>query len=100
VTAIRKSEDGAAGYGPHLSVADVKLLAMVAAEQKRTSERNRLLIKTLFDGALRCSESISIRPADIQQDNNGWSVSILGSQAFRIVTEALKKAGVPTYGGH
>lgn len=107
VSAIRRGEDGAADYVPHLSIADVRLIAMVARRQKLHGERNSLLIKLLFDGALRCSEAIGVRPCDLVPDDrmvvamvvgdgaqggigggrvdgdgdrsgNGWAVSIMG----------------------
>ena len=54
VSAIRRAEDGAADYVPHVSADQVKLIAAAAASQnKRLGERNGLLIKFLFDGCLR-----------------------------------------------
>jgi len=130
--AIRRAEAGGADYVVHLSIDQVKQLSE-AAGQSRHGERNRLLVQLLFDGCLRCSEAISIRPCDIVQDYTGWTVKVKGkgnkmalvaisptlaaqlqayayrqkldendqifqitrSQAFRIVTTAFDRAGIP-----
>ena len=67
VTAIQRGEAGAADYVCHLTPGQVKLLAIIAARNRRHGERNGLLIKVLFDGALRVSEALGIRPCDLQQ---------------------------------
>lgn len=134
VSAIRRAEDGAADYVPHVSPDQVKLIAAAAINQnKRLGERNGLLIKFLFDGCLRVSEALGVRPVDLQRTLDGWSVKVIGkgnkpgvvaisasiaaevqsycyrarigesepifsvsrAQAFRIVTEAFDKAGIP-----
>lgn len=77
VSAIQRSEAGAADYVPHLSLADIRLMVEVTSQQKRFGERNGLLIKTLYDGTLRCSEGIGARPCDIARDSGGWAVSIM-----------------------
>ena len=61
----------------HLNLDQVRRLAE-AAGQSRHGERDRLLVQLLFDGCLRCSEAISIKPGDIVQDNTGWTVKIKG----------------------
>ena len=55
VSAIQRAEAGAADYVPHVSAGQVKLMAVVASQNKRHGERNALLIKFLFDGCLRVS---------------------------------------------
>ena len=70
--AVRRAEAGAADYVPHLTLADIRALG------ERVKERDRLLIELLFDGCLRCSEAILIRPKDILESTNGWQVRILG----------------------
>jgi len=133
VAAIQRTEAGAADYVPHVSVGQVKLMAVVAGKNKRHGERNALLIKFLFDGCLRVSEALAVRPCDIQRTPDGWTLKIIGkgnkpgvvaisasiaaelqsycyrfkivegerifpvsrSQAFRVVTEAFDKAGIP-----
>ncbi len=133
VSAIQRAEAGAADYVPHISSGQVKLMAVVAGQNSRHGERNALLIKFLFDGCLRVSEALGVRPVDLQRTPDGWTVKILGkgskpgvvaisasiaaelqsycyrarigeserifpvsrSQAFRVVTEAFNKAGIP-----
>ena len=133
VSAIQRAEAGAADYVPHVSASQVKLMAVVAGQNKRHGERNALLIKFLFDGCLRVSEALAVRPCDIQRTPDGWTVKVIGkgnkpgvvaisasiaaelqsycyrfkigegerifpvsrSQAFRVVTEAFDRAGIP-----
>ena len=81
LSTIQRSEAGAADYISHLSAGDVKLLATVASKNKLHGERDSLLIKTIFDAALRVSEALALRPCDIQQTTDGWLVHILGKGA-------------------
>jgi integrase len=99
VSAIRRAEAGAADYVPHLNPADIRLIITVAAQQKRNGERNSLLIKTLFDACLRCSEGISVCPSDIVRDGNGWSVSILGkgSKAGKVAISPSLASDIQSY---
>lgn len=78
VSAIQRAEAGAADYVPHVSAAQVKLMVIVAGRNKRHGERNGLLIKVLFDGALRVSEGLGLRPCDIEHTPDGWLLSIMG----------------------
>jgi len=41
-------------------------------------ERNKLLIRTLFDGCLRVSEAIQIKPGDLFQADGYWRVKVRG----------------------
>ena len=133
VTAIQRSEAESADYVAHISAGQIKLIAIVAGQNSRHSERNALLIKFLFDGCLRVSEALGVRPVDLQRTPDGWTVRVVGkgskpgvvaisasiaaelqsycyrakigesepmfpvsrSQAFRIVTGAFDKAGIP-----
>ncbi len=133
LSAIQRAEAGAADYVPHVTAGQVKLMAVVAGQNKRHGERNALLIKFLFDGCLRVSEALGVRPVDLQRTPDGWTARVLGkgskpglvaisasiaaelqsycyrakigegerifpvsrSQAFRIVTEAFDRAGIP-----
>lgn len=133
VSATRRAAVGAADYVPHVSADHVKLMAVVASQNKRHGERNALLIKFLFDGCLRVSEALAVMPDNLQRTPDGWTVRVIGkggkpgvvaisasiaaelhsycyrarigegeriftvsrSQAFRIVTEAFDKAGIP-----
>ena len=133
VSAIQRAEAGAVDYILHVSVGQVKLIALAAGENSRHGERNALLIKFLFDGCLRVSEALGVRPVDLQRTPDGWTARIMGkgskpgvvaisasiaaelqsycyrfkigegerifpvsrSQAFRVVTEAFDRAGIP-----
>lgn len=75
--AIRRAQATTGDYVFHLNIDQVKTLAGAAAAS-RHGERDRLLIQTLFDGCLRCSEAIGLRPNDILREDDGWSVRILG----------------------
>jgi integrase len=99
VSAIRRSEDGAADYVPHISPGDMRLIVTVEAQQKQHGERNSLLEKLLYDGALRCSEGIGVRPCDISRDINGWVVSIMGkgSKPGKVAISASLAAEIQSY---
>jgi integrase len=99
VSAIQKSADGAADYVPHISPGDIRLIVTVAGQQKRNGERNALLIKFLYDGALRCSEGIGIRPCDIARDSGGWAVSIMGkgTKPGKVAISASLAAEIQSY---
>jgi len=99
VSAIRRGEDGAADYVPHVTPGDIRLIVTVAGQQKRHGERNSLLIKLLFDGALRCSEAIGLRPCDLVRDGNGWVVSIMGkgSKPGKVAISASLAAEIQSY---
>ena len=76
--AIVRARAAEGGYVPHLGMAEVVAIAESAASFGRHRERDRLLVQTLFDGCLRVSEALRLRPRDIKQDPGGWRVEILG----------------------
>lgn len=78
VSAIQRAEAGAADYVPHVTAGQVKLMAVVAGQNSRHGERNALLIKFLFDGCLRVSEALGVRPIDLQRTPDGWTVRVVG----------------------
>ena len=77
-TAIRQTQKESAEPVPHLNVDAVRLLIDAARLAPLTGERNALLIASLFDGALRVSEALRLRPVDLVRTESGWSASILG----------------------
>ena len=77
VLAIRQSEALSGSYVAHLDIGQVKRLAEVAGES-RQGERDRLLVQLLFDGCLRCSEAISVRPGDITRYDTGRALKVKG----------------------
>ena len=78
--AIQRGTNYQADYVSHFNLETIKLILSVLGK-----ERDKLLVKVLFDGCFRCSEAISIRPADIIQDDTGWSIRILGKGNKRSV---------------
>lgn len=78
VSAIQKAEAEVADYIPHDSASKVKLMAIVVGQNEWNGERNAFLIKLLFDGRLRLSEALGVRPDDLQRTPDGWTVKILG----------------------
>jgi integrase/recombinase XerD len=78
VPAIRSGQDTQADYVSHLTPGDVRLMVIVAERDPRHGKRNAALITLLFDGALRVSEALGVRPIDIIQDNTGYAVRIMG----------------------
>ena len=75
--AVRRSEALSSDYVAHLDISQVKRLAD-AAGRSRQGERDRLLIQLLFDGCLRCSEAIGVRPCDIVRNNTGRALRVKG----------------------
>ena len=73
--AIRRTGAEAADYVYHLSLEQVRALAE-AAGTGRCGERDKLLVLLLFDGCLRCSEALNVRPSDLERGLNGWAVKI------------------------
>jgi integrase len=78
VSAIQRAEAGVADYVPHVSSAQVRSIAIVAGQNKRHGERNAIMIKFIFDGCLRVSEALGVRPIDLQRTSDGWTVKVMG----------------------
>jgi integrase len=78
VTAIARGRVAAGGYVPHLGLAEVRAMAEAVSKASRNGERDRLLILTLFDGCLRVSEGLGLRPKDLKRDSDGWHLEVLG----------------------
>ena len=75
--AIREAQQGAQAYVPHVDLSSIHRM-IEAAHASRYGERDGLLIAVLFDGCLRVSEALRLRPADLVRDDGGWSARILG----------------------
>ena len=59
---------------------------MAAAEQRGRGlkgMRDALLIQTLFDGALRVSEGLSLTPSDIVRTEGGYRLRVVGKTGYR-----------------
>ena len=78
--AIRDAESGSASFIPHLDLDAVLRLIQAATDtHPRTGERDGLLIALLFDGCLRVSEAIRLRPQDlIRTSAGGWVATVTG----------------------
>lgn len=82
---IQRSQAGSADFVSHLTIADVKLMAIVAAKtknpdgkQRQHGERTAALIRVIFDGCLRVSEALGLRPIDIQDTDSGVLLAVMG----------------------
>ena len=81
--ALRQAQDGAAESVPHLDAQAVRFLIEEARNAPQTGERNALLIATLYDGALRVSEALRLRPLDLVRSESGWAAQITGKGSKR-----------------
>ena len=81
--AIREAQQGAAETVPHLDAQAVRRLIEAARSASQTGERNALLIATLYDGALRVSEALRLRPMDLVRSETGWAAQIMGKGGKR-----------------
>ena len=62
--AVREGELAASAAIPHLDIPAVRRLIGAARTARQSGERNALLIATMFDGCLRVSEALGLRPVD------------------------------------
>jgi integrase/recombinase XerD len=76
VSAIARAKTSSGGYVPHLGMAEVRAVAAAAGSVGRNQQRDKLLILVLFDGCLRVSEALGLRPKDVKQDADGWHLEI------------------------
>jgi len=70
---------------PHWGLPEVQALAEAAREQGRGSKglRDALLVQVLFDGALRISEALGLRPVDIVRSTSGYRLKVQGKTGYR-----------------
>lgn len=71
--AIRRGQEYAADYVGHITLADVH--SIIAVLKK---DRDKLLVSLIYDGCLRVSEAVGIRPQDILQTPDGWQIRVTG----------------------
>ena len=88
-TARHAASAGNARPVPHWGINEVLALVEAARQRGRgrKGDRDALLIQTIFDGALRVSEALGIRPLDILRTDGGYRLLVDG------------KAGPPAGGG-
>jgi len=77
---IIRGQADTSDYVPHLTAGDIKLMVIVAGQNKRLQNgaRNAVLIKVLFDGCLRISEALGLRPCDIIKNADGYLLVVMG----------------------
>ena len=83
VLAVRDVQTGRAAYVPRLDLDAVQRLMDAGAEAPRAGMRDALLVATLFDGCLRVTEVLGLRPVDLRRSGHGWSAWIVGKGAKR-----------------
>ena len=71
--AVQEGELAASPAIPHLDIPAVRRLIDAARTAPQTGERNALLIAAMFDGCLRVSEALGLRPVDLVQSDVGWT---------------------------
>jgi integrase len=66
-----------------------EVIALVDAARRRgrgaTGERDALLVQTIFDGVLRVSECLGLRPADVIRTEGGYRLQVDGKTGPRQV---------------
>lgn len=88
---IRRGRDLGAGYVPHLGIDQVRQL-LEAVSGNRQADRDRLLIITLFDGCLRISEALQLRPVDIEHSPDGWRLRFKGEKKGGYTAAAISSS--------
>jgi len=82
---ILKNQADSSDYVSHVTPGDVRLMCIAAAatkktegKQKQDGERTAALIRLIFDGCLRISESLTVRMCDITETSSGFVVDVMG----------------------
>jgi integrase len=80
LSTIIKTQGENSNVVSYLKPSDIKLMVIVAKQNKRqkNGDRNACLIETLYDGCLRISEALSLRPIDIQRTDDGYLLCVMG----------------------
>ncbi len=77
--AIRDAELSTAAFVPHLDLDAVqRLIAAAMVATPGHGQRNGLLIAAMFDGCLRVSEALGLRPVDLSATDGGWLATVVG----------------------
>ena len=86
-TARHAASAGNARTVPHWGINEVLALVEAARQRGRgrKGDRDALLIQTIFDGALRVSEALGIRPLDILRTDSGFRLLVDGKTGPRQV---------------
>ena len=72
---------------PHWGIKEVMALVEAARQRGRggKGDRDALLIQTIFDGALRVSEALGVRPMDVSRTDGGYRLRVDGKTGPREV---------------
>ncbi len=86
-TARHAASTGTARPVPHWGINEVLALVEAARQRGRgrKGDRDALLIQTIFDGALRVSEALGVRPQDILRTDGGVRLLVDGKTGPRQV---------------
>ena len=86
-TARHAASTGNARPVPHWGINEVLALVEAARQRGRgrKGDRDALLIQTIFDGALRVSEALGIRPLDFSPTDGGFRLLVDGKTGPRQV---------------
>lgn len=86
-TAKRAASDQGGRPVPHWGLSEVHALVGAARTRGRgiKGERDGLLVQTIFDGALRVSEALGIRPLDVIRTDGGYRLLVDGKTGQREV---------------
>ena len=86
-TARHAASTGNARPVPHWGINEVLALVEAARQRGRgrKGDRDALLIQTIFDGALRVSEALGVRPQDILRTDGGFRLLVDGKTGPRQV---------------
>ena len=86
-TARHAASAGNARPVPHWGINEVLALVEAARQRGRgrKGDRDALLIQTIFDGALRVSEALGVRPLDILRTDGGYRLLVNGKTGPRQV---------------
>ena len=86
-TAKRAASDQGGRPVPHWGLSEVQALVEATRTRGRgiKGERDGLLVQTIFDGALRVSEALGIRPLDVIRTDGGYRILVFGKTGPRQV---------------
>ena len=100
LTKRRKGSASDARPVPHWGLGEVQALAETARTRGRggKGDRDALLIQTIFDGALRVSEALGLRPQDIVRTAGGYRLQVDGKTGCReVAVSASLIAGLHSF---
>ena len=85
---------------PHWGINEIIPLVDAARQRGRgtRADRDALLIQTIFDGALRVSEALGVRPMDVIRTDGGYRLQVTGKTGPRpVAVSPSLVAQLPSY---